>query len=250
MKQNKYDAIFGGKKALVVLSGGLDSTVALALARKFAKEVAAVSFFYGQKHRRELQAAKEICAHYELPTPHIMVDVSTSLSLGGVNSSLVSSSVAVPSGLYDEANMASTVVPGRNLIFLSVAASIAEGRGYDVVVTGVHSGDHVVYLDCRPEFIDAATEVIKFSTGGKVEVYAPFTLMKKSDIASMGASLSAPLDLTWSCYKGGAVHCGICGTCTERIEAFQNAGILDPTAYDPAGLDKAFKLLHEAGKLT
>ena len=126
------------------------------------------------------------------------------------------------------------------------------GKGVEVaeMTTRLFGGLKSNRLDCRPEFVAAATDAIKLSSGGKVEIYAPFTLMKKSDIASMGASLSAPLDLTWSCYKGGAVHCGICGTCTERIEAFQNAGILDPTVYDPAGYAQALRLLRDGGKLT
>ena len=217
---------------LVVCSGGLDSTVALydALA-KYAK-VEAVTFHYGQNHaKREGAAVRRICKEAGVPL--------TEIDLGFIgrhfDSSLLKGAGAVPEGNYDSKNMASTVVPFRNGIMLSVAVGLAASRKLAKVVLGNHGGDHFIYPDCRSEFIDSIGEAALLGTDGKVEVRSPFDGITKADIVKIGADLGVPFELTYSCYKGGKNHCGKCGTCRERREAFERAGVPDPTKYDGNG---------------
>jgi 7-cyano-7-deazaguanine synthase len=203
---------------LAVLSGGLDSTCALAV----TKADVAVSFDYGQRHRRELDAAAAVAAHYRIP--HTVVDL-TSMFTGP--SALLNPGTAMPEGRYDHPSMAATVVPGRNLLF--AAAAIARTRSGDTVVVGVHAGDHPVYPDCRPEFWTALADLTAAAYG--VTVAAPFLHSSKAEALTAGVAAAAPVDLTWSCYAGGEQHCGRCGTCVERQESFYLAGIPDPTEY-------------------
>ena len=128
--------------------------------------------------------------------------------------------------------MKSTVVPFRNGIMLSVAAGVAESNGFDAIILGNHAGDHTIYPDCRPEFIDGMAKAVKHGTWKGIEVISPFCSMTKAGIVSLGNSLGVPFNLTYSCYKGGEKHCGKCGTCVERKEAFKFAGVIDPTAYE------------------
>lgn len=208
---------------IVVLSGGLDSTTALAVALKGCRELPVAIFFdYGQRHLdRELAAARDVAEHYGIelrvvPTRGIMS-----------GSSLTDADKRVPREGYDEESMASTVVQGRNLLFAAVAiAASAEGGR---VWLGVHGGDHHLYPDCRPEFWEGLTLLAQ--TAYATQIVTPFLHLSKSDIASRGADLDAPLHLTYSCYEGGEEHCGECGTCHERREAFSLAGIPDPTEY-------------------
>ena len=215
--------------AVVLLSGGMDST---ALAALVADEgFHAVSVDYGQRHRVELAAAAAVAAYYG--APHTVADLTTLRGILG-GSALTDDAVAVPHGHYAADTMAATVVPNRNAILLNVAAGYAVAHGADRVLTAVHAGDHFVYPDCRPEFIAAAADAVRLGTDGAVTIEAPFVTKTKADIAGIGASLGAPLHLSWSCYEGGDVHCGRCGTCVERAEAFHHAGVDDPTVYaDP-----------------
>lgn len=214
---------------VVLLSGGMDST---ALASTLRGDFHAVSVNYGQRHgTRELQAARAVADHYG--APHTVVDLSTLRGILG-GSALTSADVDVPDGHYAEATMGATVVPNRNAILLMVAVGYAQAHGCDRVLTAVHAGDHPVYPDCRPAFVTAADVAARFGTDGAVRIEAPFVNISKADIAATGAERDAPFHLTWSCYKGGEVHCGTCGTCVERAEAFHLAGVPDPTQYaDP-----------------
>lgn len=216
--------------AVTLLSGGLDSTVlAYNLARKH--DVLALGFDYGQRHSRELEAAMntadKIGARFEV------IDLT---QLNGLlpGSSLTTADVDVPDGHYAEESMRITVVPNRNAIMLAVAFGIAAAHGARLVATAVHAGDHFIYPDCRPAFVDAFRTMEQQSLAGmwKVDLHAPFVNMSKGAIVRLGASLDVPFADTWSCYKGGDVHCGACGTCFERREAFDEAEVDDPTVYE------------------
>jgi 7-cyano-7-deazaguanine synthase len=217
------------KTQVVLLSGGMDSTALLAHAATVGPVAGALSVNYGQRHVKELEAAKAVAARYGVP--HFVLDLTSWGSLL-TGSALTDASVEVPEGHYAAPNMAVTVVPNRNATMLMAAAGVAESLGADVVLTAVHAGDHAVYPDCRPEFIAAASLAANLGTGGKVSIDAPFVRLSKTEIAVHGTALRAPLELSWSCYKGGERHCGKCGTCVERIEAFRDAGVTDPTEYE------------------
>jgi len=219
-------------KTVVICSGGLDSVT---LAHKVAKEndlLALISFDYGQRHSKELGYAKK-CAD-RLGVPHHVVDISNvGKLLGG---SALTDNVDVPDGHYAEESMKITVVPNRNAIMLTIAYGAAASMGADAVATAVHGGDHFIYPDCRPGFIKAFDDMQKHALDGvaEIDLYAPFVNISKADIVSEGVQCGAPFADTWSCYKGGDIHCGRCGTCVERREAFHLAGVEDPTAYaDP-----------------
>lgn len=215
------------KDTLLVLSGGLDSTTLL---YDYADSIAlAVTFQYGSNHnKREAAFAKYHCD--KLGIEHIEIDLAF---MGKYfKSSLLDDADAIPEGNYDEDNMKSTVVPFRNGIMLSVAAGLAESRGLKNVMMANHSGDHAIYPDCRPEFVKAMTAAIEAGTYEGVKLVAPYTNITKADIVSRGAKLGIDYSKTYSCYKGGEHHCGVCGTCRERKEAFTLAGVKDDTIYD------------------
>lgn len=216
------------KKQVVLLSGGMDSTTLLALAAARGPVLGALSVNYGQRHAVELEAARDVADFYGVP--HFILDLTSWGSLL-TGSALTDSSVDVPEGHYAAPSMAVTVVPNRNATMLMAAAGVAESLGADVVLTAVHAGDHHVYPDCRPEFIAAASLAASLGTGGKVSIDAPFVNVSKTDICKLGDDLGAPLGVSWSCYKGGTRHCGACGTCVERREAFADSGVTDPTLY-------------------
>lgn len=214
------------KDSLLVLSGGLDSTTML---YDYADSIAlAVTFQYGSNHnKREVAFAKYHCE--QLGIEHIEIDLAF---MGKYfKSSLLEGADAIPEGNYDEENMKSTVVPFRNGIMLSVAAGLAESRGLKKVMMANHSGDHTIYPDCRPEFAEAMGQAINLGTYIGVELVAPYTMLSKSDIVRRGVELGIDYTKTYSCYKGGEVHCGVCGTCRERKEAFALAGVEDKTKY-------------------
>ena len=217
------------QRAIVVFSGGMDSATALWWALREFGDVAAVSFEYGAKHNaRELAAAEIICKKLSVPQTVIPLDF-----IGRTfHSSLLVTGGDIPEGNYNEENMASTVVPFRNGIMLAAAAGFAEDSGFSAVILGNHTGDHAVYPDCRPEFIDGMARAIEAGTGGKVTLLSPFCHMTKGQIAALGAELGVDFSLTWSCYNGREKHCGKCGTCRERIEALRAAGINDTTEYE------------------
>ena len=215
-------------KSLVVHSGGMDSTVLLYQLLQAGDEVKALSINYGQRHSRELEAARALCA--ELGVEHRVADLS-GLSDLLAGSALTSSDIEVPEGHYAEDNMKATVVPNRNMILLSVAAGWAISSKYDRIAYAAHSGDHAIYPDCRNEFAEASDGAIRLADWHEVSLYRPFVDMTKADIVSLGAKLGVPFEKTWSCYKGQDLHCGRCGTCVERREAFYLAGVDDPTTY-------------------
>ncbi|WP_114593934.1 7-cyano-7-deazaguanine synthase QueC [Euzebya pacifica] len=224
--------------AVTVLSGGMDSTVLAHLSKGLNEKVDLVSVDYGQRHRTELEFAARTAD--KLGCRHDVV----SLPIGeALSSALTDTDVDVPHGHYAEDNMAVTVVPNRNAILISVAYGIAVARGATTVQVGVHAGDHFVYPDCRPAFVDQLGVALKTGNEGfgQVELVAPFVHQSKTDICRLGDVLGVDWTDTWSCYEGGAVHCGRCGTCVERREAFRDAGVEDPTEYaDP---DYAFEVL-------
>jgi len=219
-------------KTIVVCSGGLDSVT---LAHKVAAEntlTRLLSFDYGQRHKKELAYARR-CAT-RLDVPHDVVDI---VAVGRLlTGSALTSGGSVPDGHYAEATMRVTVVPNRNAIMLTVAFGLAAAEQADAVAAAVHGGDHFIYPDCRPAFVEAFLAMQRQALDGlaSVSFHTPFLRVSKADIVREGARLGVPFDETWSCYKGGALHCGRCGTCVERREAFHLAEIDDPTRYaDP-----------------
>lgn len=221
----------GSNKTVVVFSGGMDSTTLLYGMRAIGRQVIPLGIDYGQRHRKELEAAAKIC--WDLHLPYQIADLRALRSLLG-GSSQTDDTIAVPEGHYAEESMKKTVVPNRNMILLSVAIARAISAGADQVAYGAHAGDHAIYPDCRPEFVMAMRHVAKLADWSQVEIVAPFLDKTKADIARQGKELGVPFELTWSCYKGGDVHCGKCGTCVERREAFLVAGVTDPTTYETA----------------
>jgi 7-cyano-7-deazaguanine synthase len=226
------------ESGIVIASGGLDSTVMVYYLHQHYLDhegtVDMVSFDYGQRHRtQELAAARATAARLGLR--YDCVDLASLRGfLGG--SALTDDAVDVPHGHYAEASMAATVVPNRNAIMLSIATGIAVARGAVFVAAAMHAGDHPIYPDCRPEFITAFDDAMALGTEGHARegfhVVAPFVHFTKADIVGIGEELGVPFAETWSCYEGGELHCGRCGTCVERIEAFDIAGVNDPTVYD------------------
>jgi len=193
-----------------------------------------VSFDYGQRHKKELDYAKA-CAD-ELNTEHILIDIS---NIGRqLTGSALTDNVDVPDGHYAEETMKITVVPNRNAIMLSIAFGIASARGAEAVATAVHGGDHFIYPDCRPAFTESFETMQRHALEGmgEISLFTPYVHTSKADIAAEGLRLGVDYRKTWSCYKGGEVHCGRCGTCVERREAFHLAGGIDPTVY----ADEAF----------
>lgn len=223
-------------KGVVVLSGGMDSTVLAYICREQVDDLICVSFDYGQRHRKELTyaritASKLGAVHYIIP----MSWLAQTFSSAGSQSSLVNPSVDVPDGHYAEDSMKQTVVPNRNMIMLSIACGVAVSSGAWVVGTGIHAGDHAIYPDCRRPFIEALDIAMVRGNEGFIDknfhLWTPFLSRTKDQIATKGEQLNVPWEDTWSCYKGLSQHCGTCGTCVERKEAFQLADIKDPTGY-------------------
>ncbi len=219
-------------KTIVICSGGLDS---VSLAHKVAAEnelIGLVSFDYGQRHRKEVEFAE--AAASRLSVPFDLIDIrQVGQFLSG---SALTDDVSVPDGHYAEETMKVTVVPNRNAIMLTIAFGVAAAKQADAVAAAVHGGDHFIYPDCRPAFVDAFQAMQDKALDGyaDVKLYTPFVHIPKSAIVTEGARHNTPFVETLSCYKGGAVHCGRCGTCVERREAFALAGIDDPTDYaDP-----------------
>lgn len=217
------------KKALVSLSGGMDSATLLGVMVDEVQDVTAVSFHYGAKHGvYELEAARQLANHYHVN--HFEVDMRQ--AFGWTDSNLMKSGGVIPEGHYAADNMKQTVVPGRNLIFASILASIAESRKIDSIALAVHSGDHAIYPDCRPEFVSALAKVVEASTEGRVAVLAPFMDMDKTDILHEGFKRMVPYFMTRTCYKDQRLSCGKCGSCNERLEAWNNVDRPDPIRYE------------------
>jgi len=213
---------------VVIYSGGLDSTVLLYQLRSAGQSLHCLSFNYGQKHLRELNFAHDNCL--ALGIPHLIGDL-TGLAPVFAGSALTDRELVVPEGHYQDQSMRSTVVPNRNMIMLSLALGWAVSLQAEGVAYAAHAGDHAIYPDCRPNFVRGMQEVAKLCDYQQLEVVVPFMTMSKAEIVALGADLGVPFINTWSCYVGGELHCGKCGTCVERREAFVVAGVVDPTRY-------------------
>lgn len=211
------------KDIVILYSGGMDSSVAL---YQYAERVKlAVSFNYGSKHNvREIEYAAKNCR--ALGIEHRVIELD--LNKMGFVSDLLQSGGEIPNGHYEDENMKKTVVPFRNGIMLSIAAGIAESMDCNKLMISNHAGDHAIYPDCRPNFIQSMSEAIGFGTYNRIEILAPFTNLSKREIALIGKEIGVPFEDTYSCYNGQEIHCGTCGTCTERKEALEG---FDPTEY-------------------
>ena len=218
--------------AVILASGGMDSVT---LAYHYADqghELILCGFDYGQRHSKELDSLTAISGILGATLRIVYLKHLKEMLHG---SALTSDDVDVPDGHYQKETMKATVVPNRNAIMLSIATGIGVAEKAEVIATGIHSGDHFIYPDCRPGFFEPFAEAMKAGNEGMTvpgfRLEAPFVTWSKADIARHGSALGVPYEMTWSCYKGGEIHCGCCGTCVERIEAFMLAGVDDPTPY-------------------
>jgi 7-cyano-7-deazaguanine synthase len=218
--------------AVVIFSGGMDSATLLYKYWRDGYNVKAISFDYGQRHRKELKAARAICQ--DLGVEHRIIDLSAIRPL--LAGSSQTDAVDVPEGHYAADNMKLTVVPNRNMIMLAVAGAWAVSLKADVLAYGAHAGDHTNYPDCRKTFVDPMAQAFLNCDWHFVKLEAPFLDQSKGQMAKVGAALGVPFEKTWTCYKGLEKHCGKCGACQERKEAFQVAGVSDPTVYEDAGV--------------
>lgn len=221
-------------RSVVLLSGGLDSTVTLAKALSDGKKVTALSFRYGQRHTRELGSAADVCRHYGIE--QVVMD----MDLGIFRSALTRPDMAVPED-RDENRMSSdipdTYVPARNIIMLSVAAGLCESTDADSIYIGANAVDYSGYPDCSPEFFEQFGKMIAVGTkagveGRPISIETPILNMSKKEIVQLGIELKAPLELTWSCYNGGTKACGRCDSCRLRLKGFRDAGTSDPIEYE------------------
>jgi len=223
-------------EAIVLLSGGLDSATLLAMAKEKGYDVVALTFDYGQKHKRELDSARKIAKQLKV-NEHIVIP----LDLGKLlRSSLTQKSLAIPDGRSEEdgpAGIPSTYVPARNIVFLSIATSIAESRGAERIFIGVNAVDFSGYPDCTPYFIAAFQRAINVGTksgkeGRPIRLETPLIHLSKAQIVGKAVRLKVPIELTWSCYRGGKKACGKCDSCHLRLKGFAQAGVKDPIEYE------------------
>lgn len=214
---------------VLILSGGVDSTTLLYDLLERGVTVCPISFDYGQKHSKELLCASETCdmLGVQLKT----VDISALNTI--FTSSALTGAANIPKGDYEDENMRTTVVPNRNMILLSSAIGYAINIGARDVYYGAHSGDHSIYPDCREEFVKRIQNIAEVCHYTPLNVKAPYLHMTKADIVRKGLDLCVDYHHTWTCYKGGALACGACGSCRERLEAFDAAGVTDPIGYAP-----------------
>lgn len=215
-------------RLVVLASGGLDSSTLLYDLKQSGHDVSGLSIHYGQRHDKEIAAAKRICQLLNIE--HQIADLS-GIQKFISGSSQTSKEIDVPEGHYTEESMKLTVVPNRNMILLSVAMGWAISKKFDGVSYAAHGGDHAIYPDCRPEFVQKISETAKLCDWHQLDIVTPYVRWSKAQIVKRGAELKVPFNETWSCYKGLEFHCGKCGTCVERKEAFQLAGLTDPTIY-------------------
>lgn len=219
------------KKAVAVVSGGIDSVTLAHLLHSEGWKLHLLAFDYGQRHKKELEFARR-CAG-RLGAKIDVVDLSALRVL--LHGSALTDDIEVPHGHYAAPNMSVTVVPNRNAIFLTLAYGSAVADHAQMVAIGVHAGDHFIYPDCRPAFIESFDQMQRLAVEGcgdeNLHLHAPFVQYSKTDIVKLGAQIGVPFEETWSCYEGGEIHCGLCGTCVERKEAFALANVFDPTEY-------------------
>jgi 7-cyano-7-deazaguanine synthase len=217
------------KKVVVIYSGGMDSFTVLHKAMQQGLTPYALTFDYGQRHIKEIEVARQVCE--ELGVHHKVIDISAINQLIG-GSSLTDSSIDVAQGHYQQDNMKSTVVPNRNMILLSLAIGYAVSLGAEQVYYGAHSGDHEIYPDCRPIFVEKMNDVAAVANYEKVEIFSPYLKSNKSGILKDGLEMGLDYSKTWTCYNGREKACGKCGSCVERLEAFAANGLKDPIAYE------------------
>ena len=213
---------------MVIFSGGMDSFTVLNLAAKQGLEVFALSFDYGQKHKKELDYAARACTI--LGVKHKVVDISAINQLIGGSS--LTSDIEVAEGHYEEESMKSTVVPNRNMILLSMAVGYAVSISANKVYYGAHAGDHAIYPDCRPEFVNKMNALCAIANYEAVEIVTPYLDVSKTAILTAGLEMGLDYNQTWTCYNGREKACGKCGACQERLEAFTENGISDPLEYE------------------
>ncbi|GEN22264.1 7-cyano-7-deazaguanine synthase [Halomonas cupida] len=219
---------------VVVYSGGMDSYTVLHRVLRETPNVHALSFHYGQRHSRELDVARDVCNR--LGIEHQVVDITAIHGLID-NSALTDASRAMPDGDYAEDNLTATVVPNRNMILLSLAIAKAVNVGASRVAYGAHGGDHVLYPDCRPAFVEAMNDVAAIANFSPVEIHAPYLRASKSEILADGLAMGLDYGETWTCYEGRELACGRCGSCRERLAAFAAHGVTDPLAYADTSAD-------------
>lgn len=216
------------ENVVVIYSGGMDSFTVLHRALREGKTPYPLSFNYGQRHKKELDYAARVCD--ELGLTHKVVDISAINSL--VGGSALTSDIAVPEGHYEEPSMQTTVVPNRNMILLSLAVGYAVSLDIEKVYYGAHSGDHAIYPDCRPEFVERMNAVCGIANYTPVEIVTPYLNDSKTAILTDGLSMKLDYGQTWTCYNGREKACGKCGACQERLEAFRDNQATDPLAYE------------------
>lgn len=217
------------KKAVLILSGGVDSTTLLYDLLRTNHDVHAVSFDYGQRHYREINAAASSCEN--LGVSHKIVDLCGIGEILGNNA--LTGNLDVPLGHYEDENMKCTVVPNRNMIMLSIAIGYAINIESNNVYYGAHTGDHAIYPDCRSEFVQAIQNVAGLCHYDPIYVHAPYLYLSKVDIVALGLDLEVDYSLTTTCYRGEERACSKCGSCVERLEAFELNGVEDPIEYEP-----------------
>jgi len=217
------------KSATIILSGGLDSSTLAYYLKDKGYQLEAVSFNYGQKHVKELECAAKIASN--LGIKHTVIDLSFLGKL--LDSALTNTDESVPEGHYEAENMRRTVVPNRNMIMATIAHSVGYSKGIKDLVLGVHAGDHYIYPDCRPEFLQNLALALQASNDDKeISLVTPFSAIDKTDILRIGLKLDVPYEDTWTCYNGREKACGKCGSCTERLEAFAKCNSTDPLQYE------------------
>lgn len=214
-------------RAVVIYSGGMDSFTVLHQALAEGYDVYPVSFHYGQRHAKELECARAVCESLKLK--HQVIDLRSITPL--IDNSALTGDIEVPQGDYAPENLATTVVPNRNMIMLSLAVGYAVNIEADICFYGAHGGDHVIYPDCRPEFVEAMNSVSQIANLQPVKIHAPFLLDDKASILRRGLDLGLDYSQTWTCYQGEAKACGQCSACRERLGAFAACHITDPIAY-------------------
>lgn len=216
------------EKAVVIYSGGMDSFTILNRAYKEGYDLYALTFDYGQKHRKEIAFASDVCQ--QLDINHRIIDITAINQL--LQSSSLTSDKEIPEGHYEAANMKSTVVPNRNMILLSLAIGYAVDIGANKVFYGAHSGDHAIYPDCRPDFVLAMNKVAKLANYEPVDIVTPYLNSDKAEILADGLRMGLDYSHSWTCYNGRAKACGKCGSCVERLEAFAANNTTDPLPYE------------------
>jgi len=214
-------------KIIVVYSGGLDSFTLLNEAIRSGKDVFALSFDYGQKHSKELDCVEKFCAQESIDSK--IVDVSSIKEL--FQGFSLTDEIDIPKGHYEDDSMKSTVVPNRNMILISMALGYAVTKEAEEVWFGAHAGDHAIYPDCRPEFVEKMDAVARIANYSPIAVKAPYIAMSKTEIIAIGLNMQLDYGLTWTCYEGKELACGSCGACHERLESFAANNVIDPIKY-------------------